>query len=59
MTVDLEQELPVLYWEGPLMRRLCSKLTLPYLRELEVHLMDAAILKTVRDLGLSGTLYTK
>ena len=30
-----------------------------YLRELEVHFMDAAILKTVRDLGLSGTLYTK
>ena len=32
---------------------------LSYLRELEVYLMDATILKTVRDLGLSGTLYTK
>ena len=26
MTVDVEQELSVLYWETPLMRRLCSKL---------------------------------
>ena len=32
---------------------------LSYLRELEAHFMDAAILKTVGDLGLSGTLYTK
>ena len=30
---------------------------LSYLRELEVHFMEAAILKTVRDLGVSGTLY--